>query len=219
MTHNIARTSAIALGMAAFVSLSPLSARADTPAGSNPAPASSATAPSRPRRGPRQPRPLLRSVSRPRPQAGRKLDLMGQRSLSKTARAAIPTATRATMHGGAGIATIARTPSPRPRPEWLAVSPIWVRSPPIHSIASRTMAPAPFACRTGSDARGARRRRGSRRFGRIAEARVELGGMTGEGVFALEERPAFLSRIEAGRPRRARASRSAISYSARSGTG
>lgn len=46
MTHNIARTSAIALGMAAFVSLSPLSARADTPAGSNPAPASSATAPS-----------------------------------------------------------------------------------------------------------------------------------------------------------------------------
>ena len=46
MTHNIARTSAIALGVAAFVSLSPLSARADTPAASNPAPASSAAAPS-----------------------------------------------------------------------------------------------------------------------------------------------------------------------------
>ena len=71
-----------------------------------------------------QPCPLLRSVSRPRRQVGRKQGLMGQRSLSKTARAAIPTTTRATMHGEAGIATIARTPSPRPRPEWLAASPI-----------------------------------------------------------------------------------------------
>ena len=40
MTHSIARTSAIALGMAALVSLSPLSAQADPPA-----PASSAAAP------------------------------------------------------------------------------------------------------------------------------------------------------------------------------
>ena len=45
MTHSIARTSAIALGMAALVSLSPLSASADTstaPAATpTPAPASS----------------------------------------------------------------------------------------------------------------------------------------------------------------------------------
>ena len=40
MTHNIARTSAIALGVAAFVSFSSFSARADTPGASNPAPAS-----------------------------------------------------------------------------------------------------------------------------------------------------------------------------------
>ena len=40
MTHNIARTSAIALGVAAFVSFSPFSARADAPAASNPEPAS-----------------------------------------------------------------------------------------------------------------------------------------------------------------------------------
>jgi len=48
MTHSIARTAAIALGMAALVSLSPLSARADTPTAPapNPAPASNATAPS-----------------------------------------------------------------------------------------------------------------------------------------------------------------------------
>lgn len=46
MTHNIARTSAIALGVAAFVSFSPFSARADAPAASNPAPASTAAAPS-----------------------------------------------------------------------------------------------------------------------------------------------------------------------------
>ena len=50
MTHSIARTSAIALGMAALVSLSPLSASADTSAAPaatpTPAPASSAAAPS-----------------------------------------------------------------------------------------------------------------------------------------------------------------------------
>ena len=34
MTHNIARTSAIALGVAAFVSFSSFSARADTPGAS-----------------------------------------------------------------------------------------------------------------------------------------------------------------------------------------
>ena len=65
MTHNIARTSAIALGVAAFVSFSPFSARADTPAASNPAPASSAAAPSTapaPPRGPRQWRPLRNRV-------------------------------------------------------------------------------------------------------------------------------------------------------------
>ena len=50
MTHSIARTSAIALGMAALVSLSPLSASADTSAAPaatpTPAPASSAATPS-----------------------------------------------------------------------------------------------------------------------------------------------------------------------------
>jgi hypothetical protein len=48
MTHTIPRASAIALGLAAFVSLSPLAARADssTPPAPNPSAASSAAQPS-----------------------------------------------------------------------------------------------------------------------------------------------------------------------------
>jgi hypothetical protein len=134
MTHNIARTSAIALGVAAFVSFSPFSARADTPAASNPAPASSAaaasTAPAPPAR-PASMAPAPSTASAPSlsepattpgwAEAGPHGPTVAQQN---GARRYPTTTTRATMHGEAGIATIARTPSPRPRPEWLAASPI-----------------------------------------------------------------------------------------------
>ena len=99
---------------------------------------------------------LPRSLSQhPRRIFGWNPDLTVRRSLSIPWRAAMLAITRATTHGGTGVAmpTTVTTPWRPPRPAWPAASPIWARLPLIHSIASRTTAPALSIGRIGFEAR------------------------------------------------------------------
>ena len=138
MSRSVLRVSIIALGVATFVSSSPLSAaRADTSA--QPAPAPSAPAP---------------SLAQPAPTPDFWVE-SGPDGARVAQHAAMLAITRATTHGGTGVAmlTTVTTLWRPPRPARPAASPIWARLPLIHSIASRTTAPALSVGRIGFEAR------------------------------------------------------------------
>ena len=91
---------------------------------------------------------------RPRWIFGWNPDLTTQRSHSIPQRATMLAITRATMHRGTGVAMPTVTTLWRPpRPASPAASPIWARLLLIHSIASRTTAPALSVGRIGFEAR------------------------------------------------------------------
>ena len=123
-------SSIAALGAAAFVSSFPLSTvRADT----TPTP----------------------SLNEPAPTLDFWVEsgLTRQRSFSIPQRATMLAITGATTHGGTGVAMPTVTTLWRPpRPAWPAASPISARLPLIHSIASRTTAPALSVGRIGFEA-------------------------------------------------------------------
>ena len=151
MTYSVPRTSAVALGVAAFVSLSALSAaRADSSA--DPAPTPIVTAPAHPTSAP-TPAPTSAaapSLNEPAPtpawaESGPHRD-DGRSEIRRSGATPTPA-----THIATGIATTATTLSRLWRWERLAAPPIWVRSPPIRSIASRTTAPVRSVCRIGTE--------------------------------------------------------------------
>lgn len=140
MTRNRTRNSALALGVAALMALATLPAARAESAESAPAPSVAAPAL---KPGPAAAAP---SLSEPAPTPGwAEAGPMVKQVFSapRTANTRI-----ATPPIGIGAALMEPTLSGPRRPEWL----IWVRSPPIRFIASRTMVRARFACQTVSKA-------------------------------------------------------------------
>ena len=152
MTYSVPRSSALAFGVAALVSLSALSAaRADSP--SEPAPTPSVTLPAHPPSAP-APAPISSaaapSLNEPAPtpawaELGSHRTTVAQ---NLNGPAYCPPSLRIPYR-----APLAIILSRRSRWAWPEAPPIWDRSPLIHSIASRTTAPVRSACPIGIEGR------------------------------------------------------------------